>query len=66
MGMVAGVADMCYLTKDGRPIFIELKVGSNNQSAEQIRFEHVCSSIGVQYYVVKTFDDFCNLLESFM
>jgi hypothetical protein len=66
MGMVKGVADMCYLTDQGRPVFIELKVGSNTQSPEQIQFEQVCSSIGVRYELVKTFDEFCNLLKSFM
>ena len=64
--MVAGVSDLCYLTEQGKPIFIELKVGSNTQSEAQIKFEQVCSDLQIGYYVIKNFKDFCNLLESFM
>lgn len=66
MGMVKGVADMEYLTSDGRPVFIEFKIDNNTQSPEQIEFEQVCIELGIPYFVIKTFDDFCNLLESFM
>ena len=62
MGMVSGVADMCYLTRSGKPIFIELKVADNDQSDNQIWWQSVVESVGIDYFIVKSFDEFKKVL----
>lgn len=56
-GMVAGVSDMCFIGSDGRAIFIELKTETGVQSDAQKRFEAVCNSCGVGYFIVRSIEE---------
>ena len=63
-GLVAGVADMCYLTNEGKPVFIELKLPKGVQSKNQKWWESVCYSVNVQYFIVRSLDQFKDLFVS--
>ena len=55
-GVRAGVADLCFVLRDGTAAFMELKVNGNRQSAAQLVFEQRCIEAGVPYVVATSFD----------
>jgi hypothetical protein len=58
MGVVAGVADMCYLRPEGKVVWIEWKTEIGKQSKEQKEFEKVCQELGHEYKIVRNEDEF--------
>jgi hypothetical protein len=62
IGMVAGVSDLVYLRVGLPPLCIELKVGDGAQSERQKWWEGVSRSVGCSYVVVRTLDEFKNVL----
>jgi len=77
-GRRAGTADMflsipqypkgCTAWKDGGifGIFIEFKFGKGKQSESQLAFERAVTKQGYQYAVISDFDQFKNLIESYL
>lgn len=57
LGLVAGVADMTYLSKDG-PVFLEFKALKGRQSQIQVEWQAKVRSIGYKYEIIKTIEDF--------
>ena len=62
MGVVPGVADMCYLKPEGRTCWIEWKTDTGKQSEEQKRFEKICRSLGHEYHIVRNKEEFLNII----
>ena len=62
MGVVPGVADMCYLTTEGRTCWIEWKTDTGKQSEEQKRFEKICRSLGHEYHIVRNEEEFLKII----
>lgn len=62
-GMIAGVGDMCYLREGKTPLFLEFKTPTGKQSKKQIWFEGVCKKIGVGYEIVRSFEEFKEILQ---
>jgi VRR-NUC domain len=62
MGLVAGVADFVYLMPFGRTLFIELKTEKGTQSEEQKTWQNTVESIGFEYVVCRTFEDFKTII----
>lgn len=57
MGMVAGVADMTYLTT---PVtFIEFKTENGKQSQPQKHWQQLVESKGYRYIIVRSQAEFC-------
>ena len=57
MGMVAGVADMTYLTN---PVtFLEFKVDKGRQSEAQRQWQQLVESHGFRYEIIRTQAEFC-------
>jgi hypothetical protein len=61
IGMVAGVADLTLLTKNGA-MFIELKTEVGKQSPTQKQWEAKVREYGYQYHVVRTLEEFKSLV----
>jgi hypothetical protein len=61
MGLVAGVADLSYLSPKGF-VYIELKTAGGRQSPKQKDFERMAISLGYSYYIIKSFEDFKKLI----
>lgn len=59
-GVKAGVADLQILLPN-RSVFIEVKTDKGYQSDSQKEFEQVCKGLGIEYYVVRSLDEFKNL-----
>ena len=64
MGLEAGVSDLIYLSDSG-PVFIELKAGRNTQSDAQKEFEQVVTALGHHYHLIRSFDEFRNVINSY-
>ena len=62
MGVLAGVSDLilCYR---GKTTFIEVKTDKGRQSPNQKSFETKAASSGFDYHIVRSFDQFKNLID---
>lgn len=56
-----GCSDTILVFK-GRIVFCEFKVGKNNQQEIQVAFQEAVQELGYEYHVIKTIQDFENLL----
>jgi hypothetical protein len=65
MGMVAGVADLCFLGRDGVTVFLEMKTDIGVQSWDQKRFEEVCKKVGAKYFLVRSVLEGQELIKKF-
>ena len=64
MGLVAGVADMSYMSAKGL-VYIELKTETGAQSKEQLIFEQVAKSLGYPYHIIRTLEEFQELIKKY-
>lgn len=62
MGVKRGVSDWQYLMPLGQSLWIELKVGDNGQSEDQVRFEQLVVSLGHEYYICRDEDTFWKII----
>lgn len=62
-GMVAGVADLCYLMQNGVAVFIEMKKPKGVQSDVQKEWQLMVESFGFGYYICRSLDEFKELME---
>lgn len=61
LGLIAGVADMTYLSPSG-VIFIEMKFGDGKQSPAQIDWQRKVEAAGYRYELIKDFESFKALI----
>jgi len=61
--MIAGVADLQYLRVNMPPLFIEMKLPRQKQSAKQVEWQQVAESTGAVYVVCDNLEDFKALIE---
>ena len=54
LGLKAGVADLCFVLRDGRAAFIELKSEGGALNQDQLAFEADCSARGIPYAVCRS------------
>lgn len=67
-GVVAGVADLFLAvpSPDYHGLFIEMKYGKGKQSPEQVAFQKAVIMQGYRYEVVRSFDEFMGLVNSYL
>mgnify|MGYP003650245529 CR=1 FL=1 len=65
IGMVAGVADMCFLGSNGNVAFLELKTDKGVQSDVQKRFESQCNNCAIGYYIVRSVEEGKRIIEKY-
>jgi hypothetical protein len=61
LGVIAGVSDMVMLIRQS-VIWIEWKVESGRQSKQQIEFQKLVESLGMEYHIVRTQEEFIDLV----
>jgi len=61
-GMVSGVSDLAFIRIDGTMVFIELKVPTGKQSPNQKWWQSVIQRCNSEYYIVKSLDEFQQLI----
>lgn len=68
MGTRAGFPDLVLLIprKGYHALFIELKVGNNDQTEFQKEFQLRVESMGYKYVVCRSFDDFSNEVTEYL
>lgn len=64
MGRRKGAPDMVLLASGGRVVFFEFKSEKGKISAEQKAFHETIRGWGGMVYIVKSFDDFCEIVSS--
>ena len=59
-GVVSGVSDLILLKSNGNynSLCIEMKVGKNKQTENQIEWQKIAEANNNKYIVVKTIDEF--------
>jgi cobyric acid synthase len=63
-GLLSGCADLLILLPQAKTIFVELKVGKNQQTQRQMDFELGVRSLGFSYQIWRTFDDAINFINT--
>jgi hypothetical protein len=53
---------MCYLKPEGRTCWIEWKTPTGRQSEDQKRFEKLCRSLGHEYVIVRSEEEFLKVI----
>ena len=61
IGLTAGVADMTYLSRKGA-VFLEFKTPKGKQSLSQKWWQERVESVGYRYVVIRSIEEFQNLL----
>jgi len=56
-----GCSDLILVFKN-KVIFCELKVGANNQQQNQIKFQELVTSLGFEYHIIKSLNQFKQLI----
>jgi hypothetical protein len=64
LGLTKGVADLTYLLPDGKMLFIEMKTEIGIQSKEQIAWQELVESLGFEYVICRSFEQFKELINS--
>lgn len=62
-GVRAGIPDLCIMTQ-GKMFFIEMKIGKNQLTENQIEIISMINDFGFKTYVARSFEEFekiCNL-----
>lgn len=65
IGVTKGVSDLVLLIK-GQAIFIELKLEKGTQSPHQIEFESKVKERGFIYCMVRSIDEFKQLIKNYL
>lgn len=74
-GVRAGVADMFFSIAKHRlfkgsvdyyGLYIEFKIGNNKQSAHQVLFQNFVEDERYKYIIIRSFDEFKALIESYL
>lgn len=62
-GMLNGLADLVIVLPN-KIIFVELKTEKTKQSPSQKEFEVKINSLGYNYYIIRSLDDFKELIKN--
>lgn len=67
-GVTAGVADLELIIPSPpyNGLFIEMKVGRNKPTAEQVKFAKEATKRGYRYEVVRSLDQFINIVQDYL
>ena len=60
-GLLKGASDLIVIFPNGKLCFVELKTDKGVQSAEQKDFECRVSSLGFEYHLIRSLDEFKQL-----
>jgi len=63
-GVVSGVSDMIILLPN-KCLFIELKTEIGKQSENQKDFENVVNNLGFDYFVIRSLNEFINIIDTY-
>ena len=68
MGVRPGVPDLLLILPNKKYHFlaVELKIGKNVQTENQRNYQRVITAVGGRYEVVRCFDDFEDVIESYL
>jgi hypothetical protein len=62
-GVVSGVSDLIVVLKN-KTLYVELKTATGKQSPDQLRFQTTVEALGHKYYLVRTLEQFQEIIKS--
>jgi hypothetical protein len=65
-GLTSGVADLILLLRGPKTVFLELKALKGRQRKDQIIFEASVKKLGFEYHLIRTFEEFTDLLTALL
>lgn len=65
IGVYAGAADL-LVTVLGKVLFVEVKTETGKQSPKQKLFEKHCVNVGIPYYLVRSLEEFKELIKQLL
>lgn len=65
-GVLAGASDLIVITPKGSILFIELKTIVGTQKPPQIDFQERIEALGYKYFLVRSFETFKTIFESYV
>lgn len=63
-GLLAGVSDLIVVLNN-IVLFIEVKTDTGKQSTAQLEFENKIKMLSQNYYVVRSLDEFINIIDTY-
>jgi hypothetical protein len=63
-GLLAGVSDLIVILPNGLLLFIEIKTDTGDQQPNQIEFQNLVTNLGYQYHIIRSLDEFRNLIQT--
>jgi len=63
-GLLSGVSDLVVITPKSKVLFVELKTEIGKQSQSQKEFETRVSLLGFQYHIIRSLEQFQNLIKN--
>ena len=64
IGMRKGVSDMVLMFPNGVHIYCEFKTEIGKQSDDQKEFEQICKSLGNEYHLIRSLEQFQDVIRS--
>ena len=64
-GLLRGAPDLCAVVR-GKVFFVEMKTKYGKQSEEQVDFQMRCEALGVGYHVVRSLEQFVDVVETYL
>lgn len=61
-GLLAGASDLIVILPNSKLLFIEVKIDKGLQSEKQIDFENRVKKLGYDYFIVRSLDEFKNIV----
>lgn len=61
-GLLAGASDLIVILPNSKLLFIEVKIDKGLQSEKQIDFENRVEKLGYDYFIVRSLDEFKNIV----
>jgi hypothetical protein len=61
-GIIPGVSDSVFLVPNSKPIFIEFKIDTGEQSQSQKYWQQLIEQFGYDYFIIKTENEFKELI----
>lgn len=65
-GLTAGVSDTVLILPNGKLLFVEFKTVTGRQSDKQKEFEKRVTDLGFEYKIVRSFDEFREIVELYI
>ena len=65
-GLTSGVADTIVILPNSKILFVEFKTKKGRQSESQKEFEMRITNLNLDYFIIRSFEEFKNLINNYI